>query len=53
MYDLAIMDGSVYLGGNFVKTNVYIKDGIISKISKEHFDANEYYIVNEKLLNLR
>ena len=50
MYDLAIMDGSVYLGGNFVKTNVYIKDGIISKISKEHFDANEYYIVNEKLV---
>lgn len=50
MYDLAIMDGYVYIDSKFVKTNVYTKDGIISKISKEHFDAKEYYIACEKLV---
>ncbi len=50
MYDLAIMDGLVYLNGKFVKTNVYTKDGIITKISKDHFDAKEYYIVDKKLV---
>ncbi len=50
MYDLAVMDGLVYLDGKFVKTNVYTKGGIITKISKDHFDAKEYFIANEKLV---
>ncbi len=50
MYDLAVMDGLVYLDGKFVKTNVYTNDGVITKISKDHFDAKEYFIANEKLV---
>lgn len=50
MYDLAIMDGLVYIGGKFIKTNVYTSEGLIAKISKEHFDANEYYIAENKLV---
>jgi len=50
MFDLAIMDGSVYINNKFVKTNVYTKDGIIALISKNHFDAKEYYIADQKLV---
>ncbi len=50
MYDLAIMDGSVYIDGKFIKTNVYTKDGLISSITDEHLDASEYYIAKDRLV---
>lgn len=50
MYDLAVMDGYVYIGSSFRRINVYIKDGVIAALSKEHFDAKEYYIAKKKLV---
>jgi dihydropyrimidinase len=50
MYDLAIINGQVYINQEFHPTNVYIKDGIISAISDELFDSKEVYDVNGDLV---
>ncbi len=50
MYELAIMDGSVFIDGKFIKKNVYIKDGLISAITDKHLDATEYYIAKNRLV---
>jgi dihydropyrimidinase len=50
MYDLAIINGQVYINQEFHQTNVYIKDGIISAISKELFESKESYDVNGDLV---
>ncbi len=43
MYDLAIKNGEVYISGEFVKANVYIKDEKIATISVEDFQSREIY----------
>ncbi len=43
MFDLAIKNGLVYRKGEFLKANVYVKDGKISAISTEDFKADQEY----------
>lgn len=50
MFDLAITNGKVYLDGKYHETHVYIKDGIISEISDEHFEAKEVYSARGNLV---
>lgn len=42
-YDLAIVNGNLYLEGIFVKGNLYIDKGIIKNISTDIFLAKEIY----------
>lgn len=42
-YDLAIVNGKIYLNGGFLKGNLYIKDGIISSISQDVLEAKQIY----------
>lgn len=41
MYDLAVQGGKVYSDGDFVETNVYIKDGKIAKLTDEILSSVE------------
>lgn len=41
MYDLAVQGGKVYSAGDFVETNVYIKDGKISKLTEKTLSSVE------------
>ena len=41
MYDLAVQGGKVYRAGDFVETNVYIKDGKIAKLTDETLSSTE------------
>lgn len=34
-FDLGIINGKVYLNGTFISANLYVKDGIVSSITKE------------------
>ena len=43
MHDLAILNGKVYINQTFHQTNVYIKDGVISCISKKLQSSKETY----------
>ncbi len=43
MYDLGIINGRIYMEGNFSHGNLYIKDGIIEKITNEFLSCNEIY----------
>jgi dihydropyrimidinase len=51
MYDLAIINGDVYFDGKFHKTNVFVRDGKISRISpillhaEEIYDAKDMYVM--------
>ena len=42
-YDLAIIDGYIYMEGEFIEGNLYIDNGIIKNISKDIFLAKEIY----------
>ena len=42
-YDLAVVNGRMYLDGSFTKSNLYIRDGIITNISSDIFQAKEVY----------
>lgn len=50
MFDLGIVRGKVYLDGNFVETNVYIRNGIIEKVSDKEFDCERTLDVKGKLV---
>ncbi|MBP7237290.1 MAG: amidohydrolase family protein [Petrotogaceae bacterium] len=50
MYDLAILNGDVYFSGEFVNTNVYIKNGRIAFIGEELMRAAEVYDAYNKLV---
>lgn len=43
MYDLKLINGMVYLDGTFVSTNVYVKDGLIARLSTEDIEALDTY----------
>ena len=43
MYDLRIINGLVYIDQKYKQTNIYIKDGIISVICKDLYDAKDTY----------
>ncbi|QMS84406.1 amidohydrolase family protein [Candidatus Xianfuyuplasma coldseepsis] len=43
MDDLRIINGLVYQNNQFVPTNIYIKDGIISAITTDVYEAKETY----------
>lgn len=48
MYDLAVKNGLVYIDGEYKNTNIYIKDGIISKITPDELKASEVYNASSK-----
>ncbi len=43
MFDLAIMNGEIYIEGNYIISNIYISDGKISKISNQVLKSKEEY----------
>ena len=43
MNDLAILNGKIFDGANSYEANIYVKDGKISTVSSERFDAVEIY----------
>lgn len=43
IYDLAIINGMIYLGGTFVNSNLYIYEGKVKTISTEVLEAKEVY----------
>jgi len=43
MYDLALVNGDVYFDNSFHKCNIYIKDGLIKRITPLHLKAEEEY----------
>ena len=43
MFDLGIINGLVFINDKFIKTNVYISDGIIKEISDSLFESLEAY----------
>jgi dihydropyrimidinase len=47
-YDLAILNGNVYIDGSLIKTNLYVKNGKIENISNNIFEAVEEYNAGEK-----
>lgn len=43
MFDLGIVNGSVYLGGRFDEVNLYVRDGKIAAVTKAFHKAKEEY----------
>lgn len=43
MYDLGILNGLVYIHNDFIKTNIYIKDGLIKNISTSLLETKDTY----------
>ncbi|MBN2540864.1 MAG: amidohydrolase family protein [Bacilli bacterium] len=50
MYDLRILNGSVYRNGVFEKTNIYIQGDTIKEISKELLEAKDSINVSDSLV---
>lgn len=48
MYDLGIMNGSVYLNGSFIQTNIYVSNGKITALSSDQMDCKTYDDVKGK-----
>lgn len=48
MYDLGVVNGELYMEGQYVHTNLYIKDGKIRKISNEILESREAYDAKDK-----
>ncbi|WP_040194552.1 dihydroorotase [Clostridium culturomicium] len=42
-YDLAIINGKIYQDGDFVNSNLYIRDGMIVNVSTDSFEAERTY----------
>ena len=50
MYDLGVFDGLVYIDGEFIKTNVYINNETIVKISKNVYETLDKILVSNSLV---
>lgn len=50
MYDLALFNGRIYKNKELIKTNVYIKDGVIQAFSDALLASKEYYDCNNNLV---
>jgi len=50
MYDLRFLHGRVYQDGHFVRTNLYVKDGLIACLSTDLFDAETTYDCADNLV---
>jgi dihydropyrimidinase len=50
MYDLCLKNGTIYLNGEFVNSNLYIKDGKIFDITKSNLDSKYCYDVSGKMI---
>ncbi|MFH0993358.1 MAG: amidohydrolase family protein, partial [bacterium] len=50
MHDLAIINGSVWLDGTFVRTDIFISDGRIAAIGDHNGEARETYNVRGALV---
>lgn len=48
MYDLGIMNGSVYLNGSFINTNIYISNGKVIALSSDKLECMEYDDAKER-----
>lgn len=46
-YDLAILNGKIYQDGRFVQSNLYIRNGIITNVSTDLFEASKVYDAKE------
>ena len=43
MFDLKLENGQVYMDGTYVDTNIYIRNGIIERISEKEFEVKDTY----------
>lgn len=50
MYDMAVINGSVYLNGAFTKTNVYVVNGKIAAIDDQILQAENTYDATNRLV---
>jgi dihydropyrimidinase len=50
MDDLRIQNAKVYINGQFEYTNVYVKDGVISRLASELYPASEIVDATHKLV---
>lgn len=50
IFDLGILNGRLYLEGNFVESNLYIKDGVIDTITKSNLECKEIYDAKGKMV---
>jgi len=50
MYDIGIINGKVYIEGEYKKTNLYIKGEVIEKITDDFLEAKEIINVSEALV---
>ncbi|WP_459995687.1 dihydroorotase [Marinitoga arctica] len=50
MFDLGILNGLIYIDGNLINANIYIKNGKIYDISKSTLEAKKYYDISGKYL---
>jgi len=48
MKDLGILNGKVYIEGEFVEANVYVENGIISDVTTNFYDSRITYDVDGK-----
>ncbi|NUU99873.1 dihydropyrimidinase [Marinitoga sp. 1154] len=50
MFDLAILDGKIYIDNEFIDGNIYIKNGKIKDISSSYLKSKEEYNVSGKFI---
>ncbi len=50
MYDLCLKNGKIYLNGEFLDSNIYIKEGRIFDITLSEIPSKEIYDVSGKIL---
>ena len=48
MKDLAILNGRVYLEGEFIEANVYVEKGVVTDITTSFYDSKVIYDAGEK-----
>lgn len=50
IFDLGILNGRLYLEGSFVKSNLYIRNGIIDTITTSDLESTEKYDASGKMI---
>lgn len=50
MFDLGILNGKIYLDGEFIEGNIYIKNGKIKDISNSYLSSKEEYDISGKYI---
>lgn len=50
MYDLSLQNGKVYIDGEFIETNIYIKDEVISRLTKNNLESKKIIDCKNRLI---